>query len=83
MANGGCSLNPPVACYNTRGGRTCGACPAGYQVKVSQIKKRVWIILNLNFCFPAQTDLWENSNFHNFFQEVQNNPYRFLNLRHY
>ena len=31
MANGGCSLNPPVACYNTRGGRTCGACPSGYQ----------------------------------------------------
>ncbi|MBY0274076.1 hypothetical protein K2Z84_01950 [Candidatus Binatia bacterium] len=28
--NGGCSTSPPVACTNTAGSRTCGACPSGY-----------------------------------------------------
>ena len=29
----------------------------------------------------SKTNVRENSNFHNFFMEVQNNPYTFLNLR--
>ena len=30
---------------------------------------------------PFNTNGWKNSNFYNFFLEVQNNPYKFINLR--
>jgi hypothetical protein len=29
-SNGGCSVNPAVACTNTAGSRTCAGCPSGY-----------------------------------------------------